>query len=356
MTTTLPDAHCRWPGPAAAAEPMPSIRAAGAAKARRARSVAAERERVNDSHRRAGDEGHSAQPKLIWVELADSTLGFQAGGLDRPARRLALERRQLYSRQRAGQSATHQRPVGERSRHGRSRRFAFVPRIRRSPASGGRSSTSQATGDMVVIRKTSMRPVEEGDETSTVTEIALDQLEGTVLDVGPESVQFEFDGEKIDVRREKLEGLVYLPASSPRVLAAGLPAGRCRRLDLALESLELAEGPPAAPAPSAARRRLPARRDRQARLLHRQRRFPLGSGAGHGRRRRGRQPAAGGDDVQVRPRVRRADRPAARSRLGSRSTDRRSTTACRCTARPRWSIACRKASAGCAPWPASMIR
>lgn len=67
----------------------------------------------------------------------------------------------------------------------------------------------QATGDMVVIRKTSTRTEGDGDEAATITDVALDQLEGTLLDVGPESAQFEFDGEMIDVRREKLEGLVY---------------------------------------------------------------------------------------------------------------------------------------------------
>jgi hypothetical protein len=65
-----------------------------------------------------------------------------------------------------------------------------------------------ATGDMVVVRKTSMR-TEDNEEQTTVSEVALDQLEGTVLAVSPESVQFEFDGEKIDVRREKLDGIVY---------------------------------------------------------------------------------------------------------------------------------------------------
>jgi hypothetical protein len=42
-----------------------------------------------------------------------------------------------------------------------------------------------------------------------VTEQALDQLEGTLLDVTPESVRFEVEGEKVPIRREKLEGLVY---------------------------------------------------------------------------------------------------------------------------------------------------
>ncbi len=71
-------------------------------------------------------------------------------------------------------------------------------------------TSSQATGDMIVLRKTSMRTVEQGDnEPRTVTEQALDQLEGTLSIVTDDSVQFEIDGEKVPVAREKLEGLVY---------------------------------------------------------------------------------------------------------------------------------------------------
>jgi NPCBM/NEW2 domain len=71
-------------------------------------------------------------------------------------------------------------------------------------------TSSMATGDVVVIRKTSMRTVEQGDnEPRTVTEQALDQLEGTLLDVTANSVLFQLDGEKVPIRREKLEGLVY---------------------------------------------------------------------------------------------------------------------------------------------------
>jgi len=100
---------------------------------------------------------------------------------------------------------------------------------------------SPATGDMVVMRKTSTRPVEDGDESATVTETALDQLEGTLLDVGPESVQFEYDGEKIDVRREKLEGIVYY---HPARREFSPPA--CKLVDVggsawSIKSLELAE-------------------------------------------------------------------------------------------------------------------
>src|SRR5205085_1887285 len=71
-------------------------------------------------------------------------------------------------------------------------------------------TSSQATGDMIVTRKTSMRTIEQGEsEPRTVTEQALDQLEGTLLDVTADSVRFEIDGEKVPIRREKLEGLVY---------------------------------------------------------------------------------------------------------------------------------------------------
>ncbi|HEX5104123.1 MAG TPA: NPCBM/NEW2 domain-containing protein, partial [Pirellulaceae bacterium] len=74
------------------------------------------------------------------------------------------------------------------------------------------------------------------------TEVSLDQLEGTVLDVGPESVQFEYDGEKIDVPRGKLEAVVYYHPARREFSA---PA--CKLVDVggsawSLKSLELAEG------------------------------------------------------------------------------------------------------------------
>jgi hypothetical protein len=105
---------------------------------------------------------------------------------------------------------------------------------------------SPVTGDMVVVRKKSTRTVEQGDnEPMTVTEEALDQLEGTIHSVGPDSVQFEFDGEKIDVRREKLDGLVYYqPAkrefSQPlcRLIDAGGSAWSLRDVQLAAGQLK----------------------------------------------------------------------------------------------------------------------
>jgi hypothetical protein len=71
-------------------------------------------------------------------------------------------------------------------------------------------TSSMASGDVVVIRKTSTRTVEQGEnEPRIVTEQALDQVEGTLLDVSDDTVLFEAEGQKVPVRREKLEGLVY---------------------------------------------------------------------------------------------------------------------------------------------------
>lgn len=71
-------------------------------------------------------------------------------------------------------------------------------------------TTSTISGDLIVTRKTSTRTIEQGEnEPRIVTEYALDQLEGTIHDVTPDAVRFELDGEKVNVRREKLEGLVY---------------------------------------------------------------------------------------------------------------------------------------------------
>jgi len=77
-------------------------------------------------------------------------------------------------------------------------------------------TSSMAAGDVIVIRKTSTRTVEQGEnEPRTVTEQALDQHEGTLLDVTATSVLFQLEGEKVPIRREKLEGLVYFhPAKS----------------------------------------------------------------------------------------------------------------------------------------------
>jgi hypothetical protein len=104
-------------------------------------------------------------------------------------------------------------------------------------------ASSKATGDLIVTRKTSMRTVEQGEnEPRTVTEQALDQLEGTLLTVTDDSVQFEIDGEKVPVRREKLEGLVYYHAAK-RELAQPI----CRLIEAGgstwlLRDVQLADG------------------------------------------------------------------------------------------------------------------
>lgn len=65
------------------------------------------------------------------------------------------------------------------------------------------------SGDLLVVKKTATREVEEGGETKTVTIQTLDELEGTVLQIGADSVKFDFDGDKVDVKHEKLEGIIF---------------------------------------------------------------------------------------------------------------------------------------------------
>lgn len=100
-----------------------------------------------------------------------------------------------------------------------------------------------AGGDQIVRRQTSTRTVEDAaGESSTVTVTALDPLEGVVLDVGPETLQFDFGGDKIDVKREKVEGIVYFHPSRRT-----FPAPLCRLIDTAgsrwsLKSIEFMQG------------------------------------------------------------------------------------------------------------------
>lgn len=98
-------------------------------------------------------------------------------------------------------------------------------------------TSSMATGDMIVLRKTSMRTIEQGEnEPRTVTEQALDQLEGTLHEVTADTVRFEIDGDKAAIRREKLEGLVYYQPSRREPAAP-----RCRLHDAVGSSWALRE-------------------------------------------------------------------------------------------------------------------
>lgn len=73
-----------------------------------------------------------------------------------------------------------------------------------------------ASGDVLVVRKSAtMATPPAGEEASAETEVSLDQVEGVLLDVAAETIRFEIDSEKIDVRREKLEGIIYYRPKQP---------------------------------------------------------------------------------------------------------------------------------------------
>lgn len=87
--------------------------------------------------------------------------------------------------------------------------------------------TSKPAGDLLIIRKTTTRIVEEeGKEARQVTETALDQIEGTLLEVNGTGILFDFDGDKIEVKLAKIEGILFYQSTKRQ-----LPAGICRVMD-----------------------------------------------------------------------------------------------------------------------------
>lgn len=81
------------------------------------------------------------------------------------------------------------------------------------------------TGDTIIIRRAA----------------GLDQLSGVLHDVGPDSLQFELDGNRIDVKREKLDGWIYYHPTERQ-----LPTRICRLTDAGgclwnVQSLAMAE-------------------------------------------------------------------------------------------------------------------
>lgn len=104
----------------------------------------------------------------------------------------------------------------------------------------------KAAGDVLVIRKLSSVKVEGDDKSTDKVQIALDSLEGLLKDVTPELVQFVFDGDTLDVKREKIEGFIYyhavnrdLPEATCRVEDASGSKWQARSVTLAGEQLEI---------------------------------------------------------------------------------------------------------------------
>lgn len=70
----------------------------------------------------------------------------------------------------------------------------------------------ERSGDVLVVRKTVVKEAEEDEEDekgTAASTVTLDVLEGRILQMDGEQVQFDFDDEKITVKREKLEGMLF---------------------------------------------------------------------------------------------------------------------------------------------------
>ncbi|HEV7282381.1 MAG TPA: NPCBM/NEW2 domain-containing protein [Pirellulaceae bacterium] len=69
---------------------------------------------------------------------------------------------------------------------------------------------SERAGDLVVVRKTTKTPDDEGNQREVVS---LDYFEGVLGDVKPDAVSFTFSERTVDVKRDRIAGLAwYQPA------------------------------------------------------------------------------------------------------------------------------------------------
>lgn len=84
---------------------------------------------------------------------------------------------------------------------------------------------TKAAGDMLVVRKKG----------------ALDYLEGVIKDLGKESLEFELDREPIQVKRVKVEGLVYYHAAGEPLPEAAVEVAMAGGTRLAARTARLAE-------------------------------------------------------------------------------------------------------------------
>jgi hypothetical protein len=100
------------------------------------------------------------------------------------------------------------------------------------------------SGDVIVIRR----------------QESLDHLDGALANVSDETVSFEFDGDKIEVNRQKLDGLVYY-----HPIARQLPDRICQLIDVSgtrwsVQSLTLADGKIELTSPAGAKLTVPVER------------------------------------------------------------------------------------------------
>jgi len=100
-----------------------------------------------------------------------------------------------------------------------------------------RSAESQ--GDVLVLRKTNRETDPNGAEQVTTL---LDSLEGVIYDVTEELINFEYDGTRVDVPLDKIEGVIYLPRGSSRHVDPVCRLEEQSGTEWNLKSMEMADG------------------------------------------------------------------------------------------------------------------
>lgn len=67
----------------------------------------------------------------------------------------------------------------------------------------------ERSGDVVVVRRTVEKPIKADGADAVQKEHALDYVDGVLYNISAENIQFELDGDLIDVPRSRVEGVIY---------------------------------------------------------------------------------------------------------------------------------------------------
>ena len=102
--------------------------------------------------------------------------------------------------------------------------------------------TGTRGGDVLVLRKTATVETEAEGQIKTTTTLTLDELEGTVLQISPDTIKFDFDGDKVDVKREKLEGIVFFQPVKRELPPANLKMEDTAKSQWLLRTVDIKDG------------------------------------------------------------------------------------------------------------------
>lgn len=99
-------------------------------------------------------------------------------------------------------------------------------------------AAAKQAGDVLVLRKTNREADANGAEQVTTL---LDSLEGVIHDVTDEAISFDYQGTRVDIPLEKVEGVIYLSRGSTRMAEAVCRLDEESGTSWNLKSMKMAE-------------------------------------------------------------------------------------------------------------------